>query len=248
MQLEHQRWLSRAISTCCVALACLSVSRACFALCKTRPQDRTVTKRAHILRVTELTRKLVNTTMHGRENLKEVRRLVLAGADVNNNPDPYQMPPIYWACRRKEWRVVDYLLDHGATVHIYHDPNDGRIGEYVSPISCAAAHSLRLLKRMLRQGDRINRVYDSEFATPLMSAAAANNWPCVRYLVLHGAKLNAITSRRSTAMDEAYNQTPSGSRICRFLRGHGAKTGSELDQFDGVPRIKPGCREEWQQR
>jgi len=105
---------------------------------------------------------------------------------------------IHLAMRQAHYRIIELLLDHGASFH-RPLPNGDAL------IHVAAYQGLNLIiQQLINKGENVNRISNSEYAyTPLHWAAAYNKMDCVRYLLHYGAdasiKCSSVGGSRTPA-------------------------------------------------
>lgn len=185
------------------------------------------------LRTSELTAQLAEVAKERKENLRRIKELIASGADatadfvMDENGNAIGLNALQEACIHHHWRVVEYLLDHGAKVN---PKVMGGQTHYFSPISCAAGHSLRLTKRMVRLGADVNSDLDDKCSTPLMSAVYNRRIDVINYLISRHVRINAVARDHTTALDQAQFIVDWRARlkIVRLLRNCGARTWDEL--------------------
>lgn len=120
---------------------------------------------------------------------------------------------LHWAVQEGQTNIVHWLLQHGANPEAL-DRHD------ITPFAAAAADgNLRFLKIMRHYGAKPNGV--SPKYVPLHIAAAWNRWKCVRYLLLHGADINA-QGQGGTALVYAVHHSLHG--MTSYLIHNGART------------------------
>ena len=161
-----------------------------------------------------------------------VKKLVEAGAFIKDEFFPPDFvfctedSPLQEACMKDHWKIVEYLMDHGAGVD---PPVVGGASRYFTPISCAASHSLKMVKRMLALGADINSDRDDHCGTALMRAVMAGKREIVEYLLRKGVRVNAFTNNGYSALELA-NQSSQKSKkqIIQLLQKRHAKTYRDL--------------------
>ncbi len=147
------------------------------------------------------------TVLHAaseRGNVKEVKRLLDAGADVNVK-DMYGETPLHKAADAGYSAVADLLIKHGADIMA--QDMDGR-----TPLHLAAANSPETARLLLKKGAKV-RAKDKFGMTPLHLAAGNDNVENVRMLVRAGAEVNdkkqcGITPLQAAAGHSGYTVLP----------------------------------------
>uniref|UniRef100_T1J4E4 Ankyrin repeat, SAM and basic leucine zipper domain-containing protein 1 n=1 Tax=Strigamia maritima TaxID=126957 RepID=T1J4E4_STRMM len=124
-------------------------------------------------------------------NLEMIDKFVTDGFDVNDLLKGGWTALLY-SCSGGFYRVVQYLIEHGA------DPNIGK--DRYSPLMAACASAkpeddvLLCVRHLLNAGAKINIVEKHEM-TPLMFAAKTGKLEVVKLLIEGGADVNAKDSR-----------------------------------------------------
>ena len=200
-----------------------AVGSGCMCISQQRPRSR----------VYDLTKQLVAVTQRREEDLPTVEKLVAAGADVrgyfvrDEDGVAVELSAFQYACMKKHWRIVDYLLDHGARVN---PKIEGGRTYYYTPLSCAAGHSLALVRRMVARGADVNSNRDYHCYTPLMSAVYSKKISIIRYLLAKHAKVNAVCQEGQTVLDQTNLMSDRvwRRRIRKILLQHHARTFEHL--------------------
>ncbi|CAD6215464.1 GSCOCG00011205001-RA-CDS [Cotesia congregata] len=135
-------------------------------------------------------------------HLKYVKKLVTAGADINqiicvkgkfgtnsdrlndNNVNPCflfdEFTPLEFAVNLDEYEIAEFLITHGADVHI-RSGNNGKNSD--SPMGIAASSdNIEMLKLLIKHGADIN-AGDDNGLTPLMKAVKNNNSASIKFLL-----------------------------------------------------------------
>src|ERR1700728_1214508 len=129
-------------------------------------------------------------------NLTEVKRLVLAGADVNAR-DAMGSTPLLDASWAGDPSVVAFLLAHGAEVNVRHAQAGATPLQYAVLTGRAA-----IVKLLLVAGARVDLPYRNG-QTALHVAASRGNVEVVQLLIGAHASLAALDSDGNTALDDA---------------------------------------------
>ncbi|XP_044586752.1 poly [ADP-ribose] polymerase tankyrase-2-like isoform X3 [Cotesia glomerata] len=152
--------------------------------------------------------------------LKYVKKLVTAGADVNqiiyvtepheedidwpNDVGYFHMyhkeyTPLECAVNMKAYEIAEFLISQGANVH-GRDGNDGDLHD--SPMGIAASsNNVEMIKLLIKHGADIN-VRDENRLTPLIKAALVNNNSASRrFLLSHPfIEINSLTNDKSSCL------------------------------------------------
>ena len=187
------------------------------------------------MRRLKLTSELLTVVQKKKEDLKTVKRLVKAGADVKKDfvtvfeekGNRVEFSALQQACMHRHWRIVNYLISQGGNVNPL---VRGSQTHYFSPISCAAGHSLSMVKRMVAHGANINSDRDDHCGTPLMEASYVGKVEIVKYLLSQGVRVNAVTNNHYAALDwaELGKDKSTKHSIISLLKSNNAKSYGEL--------------------
>jgi len=143
------------------------------------------------------------------ETFREVVELLIRhGADVNAREKQHGFTPLHYAVFGGSREVVAALLDHGAPADPA-IPAGATAGRYLSPLHLAAHYGdLAICELLVARGTGVNSKLPTESKlwieptqrTSLHHAAESGNGELVRFLVEHGAEVNAADSRGQTAL------------------------------------------------
>ena len=129
---------------------------------------------------------LGNTLLNAAEDndLAKVKEAIQQGAEVDYNYD--WKTAMYYAIKNNNREMIDYLLEHGATMY---DVDNIKRGEY-NPVAIAAQfNNFDLVKYLLSRGGKATYV-------ALLIAIDENNYEIVDYLLQRGVKLKEYDLRR----------------------------------------------------
>ena len=129
-------------------------------------------------------------------NLSEVKRLVLAGADVNAR-DAMGSTPLLEASWSGDPNIVAFLLAHGAGVNIRHAQAGSTPLQYAVLTGRPA-----IVKLLLSSGANVDLLYRNG-QTALHVAASRGNTEIVELLVRARASLSALDSNGNTPLEDA---------------------------------------------
>lgn len=180
----------------------------------------------------------------GADDIREVRRLLAAGKDVNGRDKNYDgITPLFLAVENGNVEMVKLLLDNGANASTLDDTkrtvlmsmDSDATPQLVEILLRAGADmngrdedgatvllhtiesiNVEVLDALIKSGADINRS-DQDGETALMKAADDNDLEKVEALVLAGAKVNEKDKGGESAWDKASNP-----KIEQFLEVHGA--------------------------
>lgn len=148
-----------------------------------------------------------------RGDLAEVRRLVDAGADLE---EEFQgVSPLYLAAARRHRDVADFLIARGARVEHRHQPNN-----HSALMHIAGNGWLETARRAIELGADVNAA-DIVRETPLALAARGGHVPVVKLLLSKGARVDSSSKWHRTALGDA--AFAGRADIARLLISRGAK-------------------------
>jgi len=147
---------------------------------------------------------------------RTIRRLVVAGADVNAAL-PGEGTPLMEAARLGDLPTARMLVRRGADVNLA-APGDG------NPLIVAAAHRrLEMAQFLVRAGADVNR-YVKFDETPLISAARGGDLALVGFLIDHGADPNlAVPSGNRPGEMRSPLSMAANDQVADYLRSRGAR-------------------------
>ena len=189
-----------------------------------------------------LTSELVKIAKSKSVDMRKVRKLVNSGADIHKYftyvlirpttkvkyDTKIQYSALQWAAIRGHWKMVDYLIDHGAGVNPV--TSAGIEDDYSTPLENATHQSLYFVKKMVKHGADVNSTLNSHGETALISAAYRGKIDIIKYLISKGAKVNIYTDNHYTALDWAIcgGNKPTKSKVINLLHRNHAKLYSEI--------------------
>lgn len=134
---------------------------------------------------------LIEAAKTGR--VKEVARLLKAGANMQASDKEYGMTPLMWACHSNHPHVVQVLLDRGADVNARH-------GNPQTPLMKAAREGhLGIVRLLLKRGAEVN-AKSNIGDTPLHLAAWKGHLSVAELLLKHGAIVNMKGAQGETPL------------------------------------------------
>lgn len=140
---------------------------------------------------------------------RTIRRWLDAGGDPNQ-PDARGQTPLIVAMRDESFKVAALLLEHPAT----RVDATNAVGETALMMAALKGH-LAWAQRLVAQGASVNR----EGWTPLHYAASGGGVEVVRWLLDQGARIDAPSPNRSTALMMASRYGASESVDLLLARG-----------------------------
>ena len=139
--------------------------------------------------------KLLNAAKAG--DLVQVKALVDAGEAEINVIDSFQTTPLMMAVDNRHLAVAEYLLQHGADIHL-----DNKYG-YTPLMQAVMRNDPNMVKLLLDKGARIDQKNFYTELTPLMMAVDNGALEIVELLLAHGAALNQQDGRGRSALMHA---------------------------------------------
>ena len=122
--------------------------------------------------------------------VKDVNRLIEAGADVNFNGNE----PLFWAFSNNHAEIVEMLLNAGVNL-------GARDNQGVTLFMQLSAHGhLDAVKRLIELGDDINAKNSENGYTALMYVVANSKLDVLDELILRGVDVNAQNNEGQTAL------------------------------------------------
>ncbi len=156
-------------------------------------------------------------------SLAEVKKLIEAGADVNNAKNEHNATPLFMASHQKYTEIVNYLLKKGA------DPNI-KIKLGATPLFVAVQDNpdIEIVESLLNSGADPD-IQDKEGSTPLIIAASVNGNPEVAKLLIDkGCNIDLTNSQNITAL---YFAAQNGfTEFAEILISKGAKIDIPMTQ------------------
>jgi len=148
-------------------------------------------------------------------NLKEVRRFIDQGVDINRK-DQSKSTPLHYAIEGGHEEVASLLLAKGADVNVK-APSTLK-----TPLHCAAAKGYHeIVELLLSYGACLDARDDYYGATPLHYATQQGHQDTVELLIAKGANVKAKDRSGRTALHIAASK--GHKEVVELLRKHGAK-------------------------
>jgi ankyrin repeat protein len=143
------------------------------------------------------------------DNLNELRALLRKGANVNyhdlNGSDETFYTPLQYAVSLQKWRVMRFLLRHGANPN----PSGKHDERFMTPLMDAVYSSLPNVKFLVEYGAKVNPKGTYHQETPLMHACYAGDYEIVKYLLQKGANVRSKDVWGKTALDYVHGANQS---------------------------------------
>lgn len=156
-----------------------------------------------------------------RGDINEAQKLLDAGVDINGI---YTRTPLFLASERGEIKVVQFLLNHGASIHAGDNGNT----LLHAAVRCGHADVASLL---IERGISVNAKND-DGQTPLFTAAFMGDENMAKLLVERGADVNVNDRGLHTPLHwvaEKGNTTKGNTEIAKLLIRHGADLSAKND-------------------
>ncbi|CCQ89896.1 hypothetical protein NITGR_190006 [Nitrospina gracilis 3/211] len=167
-------------------------------------------------------------------NLKEVKKLVREGADINA-VTMNMFTPLHVAVMENQYEIAKFLLTHGANVNAIGE--NGESLETPLHLSVGRDGNIEMAKLLLRHGGNANAL-NSHKATPLHHAVGLGNLDMVQLLLKGGADSNIQDIFGATSLHHAaylfVKGYPNRLTIVNLLIKHGADI-NKPDYEDKVP-------------
>ncbi len=139
--------------------------------------------------------KLLNAAKAG--DLTQVKALVSTGDVDINVIDSFQTSPLMMAVGNKHLNVAEYLLQHGADIHL-----DNKYG-YTPLMQAAMRNDPKMVSMLLDKGAKIDQKNFYTELTPLMMAVDNGSMELVELLIARKANLNLQDDRGRSALMHA---------------------------------------------
>jgi ankyrin repeat protein len=140
-------------------------------------------------------------------NLAEVGRLLIVGADVNAK-DSEDWTPLHWASNRGHVQVFIELLQHGADV-------DAKNNAGWTPLHCACYFGdMAVVNELLSRGANIEAKTNAGY-TPLHKACVYSHMAAVKALLIGGANILAVNNQRKNPIHYAVRNRK--SEVSKYL-------------------------------
>ena len=120
-------------------------------------------------------------------DLQTAQELIREGAKVNVSTR-YGVTPLYLACENGNAAMIDVLLRAGA------DPNSANPGGETALMTASRTGKLDAVKLLVDRGAAVNAKESLRGQTALMWAVLENHPEVARYLIAHGADIDAQTN------------------------------------------------------
>ena len=164
----------------------------------------------------ELDEKLLKAVSEG--NLEEVKKLIIAGANVNAT-DECGSSILFHSIWRNDKEIAELLINNGA------DINDSRSGK---PPLTFAARNKEIFDLLVKHGADLELVKNDEGF--FIALVETNNLQAVELLVDHGANIESYYSNRETALMVACENN--AQSVADYL----IKKGADVNASDGCKR------------
>ena len=159
----------------------------------------------------DLNKELINASVKG--NIDDIKKLLIAGADINTKDNAIQTTPIALAANRGHLEVVKFLFSQGAQIDAVCN-----IGTSALMIASAKGH-LEVVRFLLNAGAN-HRLLDIKGFSALTFAASAGNIAVCKLLIDKGA---IVDLRNPNGPTPLYIAAIKGNKgIVSYLLGKGA--------------------------
>jgi ankyrin repeat protein len=163
-------------------------------------------------------RALIEATQNS--DLKQVRKLISKGADVNARDDDGQSS-LHHACYLGNFEIVKSLVTNGANVNI-EVPKFG-----LTPLHGATMNGdIKTVKFLIEHNAKLN-AKDIKGGTPIFAACWIGKLSVVKYLVEKGAEIDITTNDGATVLH--YASQSGNLDLVKFLTSKGLDVNSQAD-------------------
>ncbi|KAF7969697.1 hypothetical protein HWV62_26146 [Athelia sp. TMB] len=136
---------------------------------------------------------------------------------------PLDASPLYYACRVRSIRAVNYLIDNGADVNAAGKKATSR------PLLAACLEGqLEIAQLLLEKGANVN-AEGGKYGTPLQAALARGRIEVAKLLLENGADVNAEGRKYGTALQAASSR--GHLELARLLLSKGANVNAEGGEY-----------------
>lgn len=208
--------------------------------------------------------------IRGKEHWKAAENLMTYGVDIGavdiDSPDKYGIPMLIKAAESGRLKVVQYLVDHGADIHVRTkfentalmgaslfghldivkylvsrgaNVNDRNAGGETALMRAAGQRHLGIVKHLLQNGADIN-VQDRFGGTALMKGAYYGSLRIVKYLTEHGADISIRDNNQNTVLMRTVLEGQ--LNIVKYLINRGANVNDR--NKDGETALMKAIKEE----
>ena len=166
-----------------------------------------------------LYREVESASLRGDTSFDVVSCLLNQGADINA-PMNGKYTPLMRACRFQHVRLVNFLLQQGANVHL--KDKDGKTAlHFACENLCCKPASCDLLNCLTENGADINALRKDN-VTPLMVASINGNVDQITFLIKRGANVHLQDKNGDTALHHAARNMNNSLEIVCALTAAGA--------------------------
>ncbi|RMD83340.1 MAG: ankyrin repeat domain-containing protein [Lentisphaerae bacterium] len=158
---------------------------------------------------------------HGKPKIAE--KLLDMGADPKYGAGTYRAVLNSFVWKKENLEIIKLLIRKGA------DIKGGPVGKTRGPFCRAlGVENLEIAQVLLDAGADIEQRAEGN-RTPLHVQAILGNYKSVKFLVEHGANINALDKPNLTPLDHALTlRLENKEKIVNYLIAHGAKRATEL--------------------